>query len=575
MKHLIYLFLLPLFLGGLHYQGSSDTPGIKTICNPLNISYRFCLDTPSRREAADPTVVWFRDRYYLFASKSGGYWHSQDLAQWSFIETNQIPTEEYAPTVVAIDDTLYFLASSNALSRVYKSADPLSGEWSVAVEKLEIPVWDPALFLDDDHRLYLYWGCSNERPTYGVEIDYRNNFAFIGQPKELIHGNPDVNGWEVPGDYNTLIRQKPWIEGSWINKINGKYYLQYAGPGTEYKSYSDGVYVSESPLGPFSLQKHNPFAYKPEGFAAGAGHGSTFADRYGNLWHIGTMTISRKHIFERRLGLFPAFLDKDGTFYCRTRYGDYPFIIPQSRINSFEDIFPGWMLLSYHKKVEVSSSIDSLPASNMTDENIRTYWAAAGGNANEYAILDMEHTFDVYAIQVNFAEHNTALFGRKNGLCYRYAIEYSNDKIHWQPLIDKSENDLDNSHDYSQLKTKVNCRYLKINNMEVPGGSFALSGFRVFGKGSGPAPEKVSEFKATRNKADRKSVSLNWKKSENANGYNISFGTDKNHLYHNYIVYGDTAVTIHSLNANCNYCFSIEAFNENGITAGKNIIVAE
>ena len=31
------------------------------------------------REAADPVVVSFKDKYYLFASKSSGYWYSEDL----------------------------------------------------------------------------------------------------------------------------------------------------------------------------------------------------------------------------------------------------------------------------------------------------------------------------------------------------------------------------------------------------------------------------------------------------------------------------------------------------------------
>jgi beta-xylosidase len=127
-----------------------------TFCNPIDISYRFCLDEPSRREAADPSIVWFKDRYFLFASKSGGYWHSNDLVDWTFIETNEIPVEEYAPTAIAIQDTLYFLASSNEKSTLYKSSDPLRGKWSVAREQLDRPVWDPAFYLDDDKKLYLY-----------------------------------------------------------------------------------------------------------------------------------------------------------------------------------------------------------------------------------------------------------------------------------------------------------------------------------------------------------------------------------------------------------------------------------
>lgn len=556
-------------LGSCQLKDSPEKKSFETICNPVNISYRFCLEKPSRREAADPTIIRFRGRYYLFASKSGGYWHSENLTDWTFKECNEIPVEEYAPTAIVLGDTLYFLASSGTQSTIYKSTDPLEGKWSIALEKLGIPVWDPAFFLDDDKHLYLFWGCSDKNPIYGVELDYQKNFSFIGKPKELIFANPSQHGWEVPGDYNTKTAQSPWIEGAWVNKYKGKYYLQYSGPGTEFKSYSDGVYTSESPLGPYSPAAHNPFAYKPEGFTAGAGHGSTFEDEYGNYWHIGTITISMKHIFERRLGLYPAFFDEQGTLYTVTKFGDYPLIVPDKKITGFDDIFPGWMLLSFNKKVNVSSSVDSLPAFNMTDENIRTYWAAASGDSGEYASLDLGQSYDIYAIQINFAEHNTDIYGREKNLFHRYIIEYSNNNVNWKMLADKSDNDSDNSHDYIQLAKKVNGRYVRIKNIKVPGGHFAISGFRVFGKGNGNTPEKVKTVYAERNAENRRSVKLSWNRSEGATGYNISYGTDKNKLYHNYMVYNDTSLTINSLNASQKYYFTIESFNENGISKAE------
>ena len=573
-KQILNLIIVILFVG---CQENIETKqnSFETICNPVNLSYRFCLDKPSRREAADPTIVAFKDKFYLFASKSGGYWHSDDLINWIFIETNEIPTEEYAPTVIVLKDTFFFLASSNEKSTIYKTVDPLSGKWSVALDSLEIPVWDPAFFLDNDNRLYLYWGCSDKNPIYGVELNFENNFSFIGEPKELMHANTSEHGWEVPGNYNRKTDANPWIEGAWVNKHNGKYYLQYSSPGTEFKSYSDGVYTADYPLGPFSVADHNPFAYKPEGFAAAAGHGSTFKDKYGNYWHIGTTTISLKHIFERRLVLYPTFFDEQGMMYASTKFGDYPYIIPNKKIEGFNDIFPGWMLLSYNKQVEVSSSIDSFPSSNITDENIRTYWAARSGNANEYASIDLGKTYDVYSVQINFAEHNTEIFGRQDELYHRYIIEYSNDNTNWDLLIDKSQNLTDNSHDYSQLAEKVNCRYLRIKNIEIPGGHFALSGFRVFGKGNGDVPTVPKNLEVARNQEDRRSVELKWEKSIDAIGYNINFGIEKNKLYHNYIICQDTILEINSLNTNQSYYFAIESFNENGFTLKGTIVTTE
>ena len=50
-------------------------------------------------------------------------------------------------------------------------------------------------------------------------------------PKEMI---PLVKG---------MFTEKPFIEGPWMDKYNGKYYLQYACPGAEYNVYADGVYA--------------------------------------------------------------------------------------------------------------------------------------------------------------------------------------------------------------------------------------------------------------------------------------------------------------------------------------------
>ena len=572
MKSWSVLFFVLLLAGACRERPVAVEPGFITVCNPVNLSYRFQLDSPSRREAADPTVVAFRGMHFLFASKSGGYWCSDDLAGWNFIATDEIPVEEYAPTAIALGDTLYFLASSREKSTIYKSVDPLSGKWQVAREELDMPVWDPAFFVDDDRRLYLYWGCSDRDPLYGVELDRENNFSFIGTPVALIHANPAQYGWEVPGDYNTLRDTSPWIEGPWLNKRGGRYYLQYAGPGTEYKSYADAVYVGDQPLGPYTIARHNPFAYRPEGFAAGAGHGSTYTDTYGNYWHIGTITISQKHIFERRLGIFPVFFDEEGTMYADTRFGDYPRMVAQKRIGSLEEIFPGWMLLSYRKNVTVSSYVDTLPPVNMVDEDIRTYWSAAGGSDREWATLDLGATCTVHALQINFAEHNTQIFGRAEGLRHRYVVEYSEDGQNWKTAVDRSQNPRDNTHDYIQLPQALGCRHLRIRNLEVPGGHFALSGFRVFGLGNGRNPVAVQQIDAVRNADDRRSVQLQWARSDGATGYNIGFGTRENRLYHSYMVYGDTTVTINSLDAGQEYFFTVESFNENGVTAGSTVV---
>ena len=563
MKKLFAIFVttITVFLG-IHIESVKS----QTYCNPMNLSYRFCLDQPSRREAADPTMVLYKDNYYLFASKSGGYWHSSDLLNWDLVTTPTLPLEKYAPTAVVIGDWLYFLTSES--NTIFRSNDPSHGKWEVYNDSFPIVITDPALFADTDGRVYFYYGCSNTKPLEGVELDVNNKLNPIGKPVVCLSGNPSIHGWERPGDYNDKTAS-PWIEGAWMNKYKGKYYLQYAGPGTEFKSYADGVYVSDNPLGPFTYAANNPFSYKPEGFVNGAGHGSTFTDKYGNWWHIATMTISVKQAFERRLGLFPVGFDKDGTMFSYNEFGDYPLLMPQFKYKDVSELNPGWALLSYNKKTEASSAMDQNPIAYAFDEDIRTYWSAKSGKKDEWLCVDLGSLCTVNALQVNFAENETQLRGREGVLAHQYLVEYSTDKQNWKKLSDQTTNEKDLTHPFEVMNAPVKARYVKVTNYHVPGGTFALSGLRVFGKGTGPAPGKVKSFDALRDSNDSRNITLSWEKQANATGYNIRYGTQKGKLYHSYQVNNATSVTIRSLDKDQRYWFEIDAFGENGVTPGN------
>jgi xylan 1,4-beta-xylosidase len=543
-----------------------------TNCNPINLSYRFCLDKPSRREAADPTLINFKNEYYLFASKSDGYFHSTDLKNWDLITTDDLPLEDYAPTAVVMNDTVYFMASADK-PVVYKTGDPKSGKWKIINPAFPIGMIDPCFFVDDDSRLYFYYGCSNVNPIYGVELDPKT-FNPIGEPKILFNSHKDKFGWERSGDYNEKSNS-PWIEGAWMTKHNGKYYLQYAVPGTEFKSYCDGLYISDKPLGEYTVAPNNPCSSKPEGFIGGAGHSSTFKDNYGNYWHISTMTISQKHMFERRLGLFPMFFDKDGEFYTYTGFGDFPFKIPNKKISGPDELSPQWMLLSCNKPVEVSSELPDHPKQYSSDENIRTYWSAKTGDKGEWISIDLKKKCTINAVQINYAENETQIFGRNPEICYQYLLEYSLDNKSWQILTDKTGNKSDVPHDYIELQVPIKARYIRLTNYHIPSGTFALADLRVFGNAGGRAPSKINRFNVVRSEADRCIVNLRWDKNPDAVGYNIRYGTQKNKLYHNYQVIGSDSVTIRSLNSLSGYFFTIDTFNENGISKGSKIIKIE
>ena len=563
-------FLSAILLIAIIFTSCKQEQAFKTICNPVNLGYCFQSDRPSRREAADPAMVLFRNEYFLFASKLGGYLWSPDLISWERITTDDLPIEEYAPAAVVIDDEIYFIASARASRTIYKTADPKSGKWELVNDQFHFTVTDPMFFLDDDGRLYYYWGCSDRDPIMAVELDRNNRLHPTGEPVECLSQNRTVYGWEVVGDDNEIDEAAPWIEGPWMIKYNGKYYLQYSGPGTEFKSYADAVYVSDKPLGPFTLANVNPFAYKPGGFTNGAGHGGSFKDKYGNYWHIGTSSVSVKHKFERRLSIFPVFFDKDGEMSAYTGFGDYPVVVPDKKTNDVTSLFTGWMLLSYNKKVEVSSSLDGYPAENALDEDIRTYWSAETGNRGEFISVDLGDISVVHAVQTNFAEHNFNLFGCQNDAYYQYILEYSNDGKAWKMLVDKSKNTTDAPHDYVQLKKPVKARFIRLTNLKAPDGNFAVSGLRVFGRCDKKPAREVSLFDVKRND-DRRAVVISWNKDPEAVGYNIRFGTQPDKLYQNYMVYEKNEVTIRSLNADKPYYFTIDAFNESGLSEGTEV----
>ena len=83
------------------------------------------------------------------------------------------------------------------------------------------------------------------------------------QPRLLFGFDPE-HAWERLGDWNEDPTQS-WVEGPWMLKHNGTYYLTYCAPGTEWRSYAMGTYTSRQPLGPFAYPPRNPILRDTEG----------------------------------------------------------------------------------------------------------------------------------------------------------------------------------------------------------------------------------------------------------------------------------------------------------------------
>lgn len=572
MKNTAKLFILiVLFFLSLPTEAQQQT-----YCNPINIDYGYTpipnfSEWGKHRATADPVVVNYQGDYYLFSTNQWGYWWSRDMLKWKYVSKrflrpwNAGYDELCAPAVGVIGDTMLVFGSTYTNNfTIWMSTNPKNNEWKPLVDSLVIGGWDPAFFTDSNGRFYMYNGSSNQFPLYGVQLN-RKTMEPYATRKEMYLLEPERYGWHRFGEHMDNTFLDPFIEGAWMTQHNNKYYLQYGAPGTEFSGYADGVVVGENPLGPFVPQSL-PLSYKAGGFARGAGHGATFQDHEGDYWHVSTIAISVKNNFERRLGIWPAGFDNEGVMFCNTAFGDYPTYLPEADKDPLNGSFTGWMLLNFKKPVAVSSTLGGYHPNNAVDEDIKTYWSATSAEAGEWIQSDLGHVSTLRAIQINYADQDAEFLGKSSGVGHQYQIFISDNGKKWSLLVDKSKNSTDVPHDYIELETPVQARFVKLVNLKMPTGKFAISGLRVFGSGNGAKPNAVKDFHILRTRKDKRSAWLKWNRVDNAYAYNIYLGTEPDKLYNCIMVMDANEYWLKTMDNEKTYYFTIESINENGVS---------
>jgi hypothetical protein len=602
----LLLSCLSLLAAATARAGDAPAPGARTYANPLDIDYRYNFEHLnegiSYRTGADPAIVRHGDAYYLFLTLADGYWRSTNLVDWKFVAPDRWPFESIvAPAVVSDGDRLVILQSSFEPRPLLQSTDPASGKLDFLTRLMpQIPTamppgrdqfplppgktppgpWDPDLFIDDDGQWYLYWDSSDHYPIYGIAMDKSpHGFAYRGKPTPLIALDPKRHGWERFGpDHQgaNLSNGEPagnYLEGAWMTKAGGRYYLQYAGPGTEYNVYANGAYVGDRPLGPFEYAPYNPIAYKPGGFVEGAGHGSTFADAHGNWWNTGTPWIGVNDTFERRIAMFPAKFFDDGQMEVSTRFGDFPHYVPDGKAGDPEALFTGWMLLSYRKRATASSALGEFAADHVTDENPRTFWVAADNAPGETLTVDLGGTRTLRAVQVDFADYKSERYGDAPDIYTEFELQSSPDGKRWQPLAATGGERRDRPNAYFQLPSPVRARYVRYVHGHVGAAHLAISDLRVFGNADGPPPRAPARVEAKRG-ADARDATVRWAPVPGAVGYNVRWGIRPDRLTLCYQVFAErgTALELRSLNVGVGYHVAVEAFDENGVSPLSEVV---
>ncbi len=570
----------------------------KTYCNPVDIDYTYMSHYASKgvsyRSGADPSVINYKGKFFMFVTRSHGYWYSEDLSKWTFIR----PQSWYfngsnAPAAAVYKDEVIVLGDPSGIGAVIKTNNPLLGDWETTYSVIPISIQDPDLFVDEDQRVYLYEESSNKWPLRAVELDGENMFIPKSEQKDLFTLDPENHGWERFGqDHKSDVT--PFLEGPWMTRHGETYYLEYSAPGTQWNVYADGVYTAKDPMGPFEYAAYNPISYKPGGFLTGAGHGSTVEDNQGGFWHFASMTIGVNYKFERRIGMFPAGFEEDGQMYVNTAYGDYPHYLPDTEVEDPKNRFTGWMLLSKGKKVMTNSNVQGvknkiieedeqekayqpdkeLPVytiDKINDENIRTFWVAENNSDSIYVQIDLGRAMEVNAVQVNFQDFNANVFGKPDTLRQQFVIETSLDGKNWQVAVDYSKNLRDQPHAYIELQSTVKARHIRYRNVYFPNKYLAIAELRVFGNGLGKSPATPKSFTAER-QSDERNVDISWQAVKGAMGYVLYWGISPDRLNNSVMIYDKSSYELRALNKGQTYYFQVEAFNENGISEKSNIL---
>jgi hypothetical protein len=581
----------------------------RTYINPIDIDYRYNWEQQdqgiSYRTGADPAIVRHKGAYYLFETLADGYWRSTDLIDWTFITPSKWPNEGVvAPAAISDGDRLILWPSMNRPGPIYVTTEPETGKLDYLVRRTpplpgmvpghleskisgnQVPPgpWDPGLLKDDDGRWYLYWGSSNVFPIYGIEIAFDDGkLIYKGEAAKLFNLQPELHGWERFGqDHNNLLENgqptRPYVEGAWMTKHGGKYYLQYGAPGTQFNAYANGTYVSDKPLGPFEYADYNPIAYKPGGFVHGAGHGSTFQDEYGNWWNTGTPWIGYNWTFERRINMFPAKFEADGQFHASSRFQDFPQYLPRKKVDDIDSLFTGWMLLSYRKPASASSTMGEFTAERVTDEDPRTFWVASRKRPGETLTEDLGAVKTVRAVQLNYADYKSGRFADAPDIYTEFELQHSVDGRTWQPLAKSDGPRRDRPNAYLELPQPVRTRFVRYVHGHIGGANLAISDLRVFGNADGRAPAQPSRVAGQRHQ-DERDATIRWARVPGAVGYNIRFGIKPDRLTLTYQLWADelgngatVQKDLRSLNVDVPYWVAVEAFNESGVSKLSRVV---
>ncbi len=321
----------------------------KQAYNPYLPSYEYVPD-------GEPYV--FNDRVYIYGSHDrfngktfcmNNYisWSApiDDLTDWRYegviFDKKKDPIckrdsmNMYAPDVVQGEDGKYYLYYFFSFTGIMSVAvcDTPAGEYQflghvryqdntlLGKKKGDPFLFDPAIFMDDDKRVYLYTGFSPKPLTRlfltgrgklegGYICELQNDMVTVKTPPVLALPGKGISK-------NTGFEGHEFFEGSSIRKINGKYYYIYSSDKNHELCYS----VSDTPVGPYqyggTIISNADIGY--QGITKdqattyyGNNHGGIVKIK--NQWYVFHHRQTNRHEYSRQTCAEKIYLDENGHF---------------------------------------------------------------------------------------------------------------------------------------------------------------------------------------------------------------------------------------------------------------------
>jgi xylan 1,4-beta-xylosidase len=487
-------------------------------CNPLSIAASSRDGSAMGVSLGDVTVVPEGGRYYMFCTGGGG-WVSEDLVHWNYegveMREGRVPV---APHVAKYNGAFYMSGNSAPL---YKAPDILgpyekAGDWTDASGhpwkgESNGRAWNGAfdvdIFIDDDNRPYLYFPGRSTDGIYVVALDPDNLSRFASEPVHLF-GFDASHVWERYGDANEYP-DVSWIEGPWMMKHDGTYYLQYSASGTQWLTYAAGVYTSKSPTGPFVYAPVNPILRKTSGVVTGPAHGCIVEGPGGGLWQFYTIVLANPP-GGRRLGMDPVGFDGKGNLFVKGPSETpqwAPGVAPEPAAGNDSGSIPLTVnkMRAMNAKSGFSSQRPGRDAAYATDNSAGTWWEPAEEDAAPSITIDLSPATEFDPVQMFTVDSSRIMFSTGGGfrfgggrnsraevgavVAFQYKIEASSDGESYRTILDKTGSTVTKYVEFDEL-APTTCRFVRLTLTGWPktGNSpLGIVEFTVFGRAAGPA----------------------------------------------------------------------------------------